>query len=284
MAARLQGPRAIWGAQWLTPKKVFERLVAGVKRYQPILAAAKARDVGEADTVTIIKDMLADVFGYDKYAEVTSEFAIRGNYCDLALKIDGQLETLIEVKAIGLDLKEHHVKQAIDYAANQGVDWVLLTNGICWRVYRVIFAKPIDQELVVDLDFSALSARSEADLDLLYLWCKEGWQRSVLGEYHTQKQALSRFFVGAMLQTEPVLDVIRRELRRVSPDVRIDVDQIKAVLINEVMKREVLEGDKAEDARKKVAKAASKALRAASAKAETAQKAPSGAVGDGAAT
>ena len=52
---------------------------------------------------------------------------------------------------------------------------------------------------------------------MLYLWCKEGWQRSVLGEYHTQKQALSRFFVGAMLQTEPVLDVIRRELPRVSP-------------------------------------------------------------------
>ena len=31
------------------PKKVAERLVAGLKRYQPILAAAKARDVGEAD-------------------------------------------------------------------------------------------------------------------------------------------------------------------------------------------------------------------------------------------
>ena len=88
----------------------------------------------------------------------------------------------------------------------------------------------------------------------------------MLGEYHTQKQALSRFFVGAMLQTEPVLDVIRRELRRVSPDVRIDSEQIKSVLINEVMKREVLEGDKADEAKKKVAKAASKALRAASVK------------------
>jgi hypothetical protein len=211
--------------------------------------------------------MLADVFGYDKYSEVTSEFAIRSTYCDLAIKMDGQLQTLIEVKAIGLDLKEQHVKQAIDYAANQGVDWVLLTNGMCWRIYHLIFAKPIDQELVVDIDFSTLSSRSESDAELLYLWCKEGWQRSVLGEYHTQKQALSRFFVGAMLQTEPVLDVIRRELRRVSPDVRIDVDQIRAVLINEVIKREVLEGDKADEARKKVAKAASKALRAPNSKA-----------------
>lgn len=112
------------------PKKVLERLIAGIKRYQPILAAAKARDVGEADTVTIIKDMLADIFGYDKYSEVTSEFAIRGTFCDLAIKLDGALQILIEVKAIGLELKEPHVKQAIDYAANQGIDWVLLTNGV----------------------------------------------------------------------------------------------------------------------------------------------------------
>lgn len=248
------------------PKKVAERLVAGIRRYQSILAAARSRDVGEADTVTIVKDMLAEVFGYDKYAEVTSEFAIRGTYCDLAIKVDGVLQTLIEVKSVGLDLKEAHVKQAIDYASNQGVDWVLLTNGICWRVYHVIFSKPIEQELVVDIDFTALSSRSEADLDHLFLWCKEGWQKSVLTEYHHQKQALSRFFVGGMLLTDAVLDVIRRELRRISPDVKIDTDQIRAVLASEVIKREVLEGDKAEEARKKISRAASKALRQISVK------------------
>ena len=45
------------------PKKVAERIVAGLKRFQPILASAKARDVGESDTVTIIVDMLAEIFG-----------------------------------------------------------------------------------------------------------------------------------------------------------------------------------------------------------------------------
>jgi microcompartment protein CcmK/EutM len=181
----------------------------------------------------------------------------------LAIKVDGALQTLIEVKAIGLDLKESHVKQAIDYAANQGVDWVLLTNGHCWRIYHVMFTKPIDQELVVSIDFMTLNPRLEADIELLFLWCKEGWLRSMLTDYRTQRQALSRFFVGAVLLTEPVLDVIRRELRRVSPDVHIDTDQIKAVLSNEVIKRDVLEGDKADEARKKITRAASKALRSA---------------------
>jgi hypothetical protein len=247
-------------------KRVAERLVGAIKRYQPILAAARSRDVNEADTVTIVKDMLADVFGYDKYSEVTSEFAIRGNFCDLAIKVENKVVTLIEVKAIGLDLKDQHVKQAVDYAANQGVEWVLLTNGVSWRVYHIVFGKPIDQELIVDIDFLSLNHRSDADLSTLHLWCKEGWSKSVLGEFRDQKQALSKFSVGAVLLADPVLDVVRRELRRLSPDAKIDSDQIRAVLSNEVIKRDVLEGEKADEARKRLSRAASRALRERAAK------------------
>jgi hypothetical protein len=244
------------------------------QRFQPILSAAKARDVGESDTVTIVTDMLADVFGYDKYSEITSELAIKGTYCDLATKIDGVVQALVEVKSVGTDLKDPHGKQAVDYAANKGVDWVLLTNGVCWRVYRVLFGKPIDQDLVIELDFCALNAKSSSDLDLIFMWCKEGWSRSVLGDYHTQKQALSRFYIGAVLLTDPVLDAIRRELRRVSPGVRIENEQIEAVLSTEVIKREVLEGDKADEARRKVGKA-SKTTTPKTAKGET-PEAPAG--------
>ena len=243
------------------PNKIADRLAAGIKRFQPILSAAKAADKGEADTVTIVKDMLAEIFGYDKYSEVTSEHLIKNTYCDLAIKIEGTIQTLIEVKAIGLELKDNHVKQAVDYAANQGVEWVILTNGVSWRVYQVTFAKPIDQELVIDIDFLALNPKLRNDTDMLYLWCKEGWVRSVLGEYQAQKQALSRFFLGAMILTDPVLEVVRRELRRVSPEVRIEVEHIKAVLISEVIKREVTEGDKADEARRKITRAAKKSLR-----------------------
>jgi len=251
-----------WSNELATiPKKISERIVLGIKKYQPLLTAAKSRDVGEADTVTIIKDMLSDIFGYDKYSEVTSEFAIRGTYCDLAIKFDNKLATLIEAKAIGIELKEQHVKQAVDYAANQGIDWVILTNGNLWKVYKLIFSKPIDKEVVVEIDFSQISSRVEKDVEKLYLLCKEGWQKSALGSYHTQQQALSRYFVGSILQTETVLDVVRRELRRVSPDVKIDNEEIRLVLVNEVMKRDVFEGDKAQEAAKKVNKASQRQLR-----------------------
>ena len=120
------------------PARVLSRLVSGLKKFQPILENAKTRDVNESDTVTILADILQDVFGYDKYTDITSEHAIRGTYVDLAIKHDGKLILLIEVKAVNTDLKEAFVKQAVDYATNQGVDWVILTNGIIWKVFKGI--------------------------------------------------------------------------------------------------------------------------------------------------
>jgi predicted type IV restriction endonuclease len=248
------------------PKKVAERLTTAIKKFQPILAAAKARDDGEADTSTIVKDILDEVFGYNKFSEVTAEHAIRGTYCDLAIRLDNDNKpaSLIEVKAIGLELKDQHVKQAVDYAANQGVTFVVLTNGIHWRIYSVAYTKPINNELIIDIDFCALNPKSEDDLQCLFLFCKEGWVKSVLDDYQTQKQTLSRFFLGALVLSERVLEVIRRELRRVSPDVRIELDQIKTVLCDEVLKREVIDGEQAETARKKIVRSASKSLRKSS--------------------
>jgi predicted type IV restriction endonuclease len=244
------------------PKRVADRLCTAAKRFQAVLSAAKSRDVNESDTAIIVTDLLAEAFGYDKYSEVTSEFAIRGTACDLAVKLDGKLQFLLEVKAIGLELKDAHVKQAVDYAANQGVEWVLLTNGHLWRIYRVIFGKPINQELVGEFDLLTLDCRDIEQLQLLYLITKEACAKDALDDFHTQKEALSRFTIAAMALSDPVLGVLRRELRRMSPDVRIEIDQIRSVLMQEVLKREVLEGEKADEARRKVQRMLTKATRA----------------------
>ncbi len=248
------------------PSKVATRISAAIKRFQPIIASAKSRDANESDTVIIVTDMLSEVFGYDKYSEITSECSIRGTWCDLAIKIDGTFEYLIEVKAIGLELKDSYTKQAVDYSANKGTDWVILTNAEIWRIYKVTFSKPIDSELIVEINFSELNPKKSGDIELLYNLTREGLMKSALGEFHTQQQALSRFFMGALVVSNPVLEMIRRELRRISPDVRIDLEQIKSVLVNDVLKREVVESEKAEEARRKINRAAGKLLRARTAK------------------
>ena len=83
-------------------KRVAERIGSQLKRYQGILAEAKNRDISESDTVVIIADMLADVLGYKKYIEITTEYAIRGTYVDLAVKIGEEIRFLVECKRLAL--------------------------------------------------------------------------------------------------------------------------------------------------------------------------------------
>jgi len=91
-------------------KKATERIIQQLKKYQGILADAKDRDISESDTVVIIADILSDVFGYKKYVEITTEFAIRGTYVDLAVKVGNEVRFLVEAKAVGVALKDLHVK------------------------------------------------------------------------------------------------------------------------------------------------------------------------------
>lgn len=242
------------------PTRAADRIRAALKQFQPVLASARSRDVNESDTVVIVTDMLQAVFGYDKYSEITSEHTIRGTFCDLAVKLDGKLAFLLEVKAIGIELKDQHVKQAVDYAANQGVEWVGLTNGMIWRVYRVHFSKPIENELVIELDFSQLNTRSSEHVELIGLLSRECWLKSRMAEYYEQRQALSRFTLGALLLSDAVVDVVRRELRRVV-EVKVEAEEVRAVLQNDVLKREVLEGDKAASAARRVSRAEGRSIR-----------------------
>ena len=219
-----------------------------------------ARDISEADTVTLVKDILSDILGYDKYAELNSEHSIRNTFCDLAVKIDTKLAFLVEVKAVGIELKDNHIKQAVDYAANQGCEWVVLTNGIEWRLYQVIFKKPIDKQEVARLELLKMSARNEEDLEKFYVLTREGLSKRAMSEYRDKKDATSRFMVAAIiLNAESVKVAIRREIRRVT-DIFVDPEVIDKMLRNEVLKRETIEGDQADSATRRVLRGADKSI------------------------
>lgn len=251
------------------PKRVVERISTSLRNFQGILQQQKARDVSEADTVTIVKDLLNEVFGYDKYAELTSEHNIRGTFCDLAVKLETKLAFLIEVKAIGLELKDAHVKQAIDYASNQGCEWVVLTNGIDWLLFHVLFKKPIDKQEITRFHLLNMSTKNESDIEKLYLLTREGFTKSALAEYRDRKDAASRFMLTAiLLHSESVQSAIRREIRRVS-DIMVEPEVVDRMLRDEVIKRETIEGEQAEAATRRVTRSAEKSIRKGAERAES---------------
>ena len=242
------------------PKRVSDRLSKETRTFQRILKTAKDRDVNESDTVVIVTDMLSSVFGFDKYTEITSEYAIRGTFCDLAVEVDGNVEYLIEVKAIGLNLSETHLRQAVGYGAQHGIQWVILTNGVNWEIYRIKFEKPLGHDLLTEFNILDLSPRKREDQEILFLLCKEGLSKAVIEDYHEHVRSVNKFVISAILQTEVSLNLVRRELKRVAKGVKVDTKEIETILVSDVLKRDVIEGESAKQARARVKKSAGKKL------------------------
>lgn len=231
------------------PKKVAERFSKELGKFQKVIENARNRDLNEADTVDIINDILSSLFGYDKYTETTREFAIRGTYCDIAIVVDGNTKFLIEVKAVCLNLTENHLRQAMQYGSTHGVRWIVLTNGIDWQIHEIVLKDRVSVELVCRFNFLELKAKNNDDQQRLFLLCKEALDKAAIKDFHQYQQSVNRFSIGAILLGRPVIDTIRREIRKMSPGVKVENSEIEDIIQNEVLKREIVDGKKTKEAK-----------------------------------
>ena len=218
--------------------------------------------MNESDTSVIVSDILTEILGYDKYQEVTTELSVRSTFCDLAIKIHGRLQYLIEVKSIGTELKDTHLRQAIEYGSREGIEWVLLTNGYIWQAHRIRFEQPIDHDLVFEVNLLADDAPISELLEKLFLVSREAGNASVIDLYWQSKEATSRYVLAQLLLSEPVLRLTRRNLRSLFKGTKVTTEELATIFQSEVLKREVLEGEKASAAAKTVRRAVRRRRRA----------------------
>jgi predicted transport protein len=87
--------------------------------------------------------------------EVQLEYpTIDGKSVDYALKINRKPVLLVEAKALNDALKDvKDVTQTTGYAANDGIVWCILTNGVRWRVYRSVEQCAAPDKLMYEVSY-----------------------------------------------------------------------------------------------------------------------------------
>ena len=219
--------------------------VAQLTRYAQVFKDAREKGANEADTVMYLVKMFGDVLGYDSLAgEISKEVAIKDRYCDFCVKLEGTIEYIIEAKsAAQKKLNEKNIEQAENYASRGGISWVLLTNGIEWQLYHLVFAEGegITHDLVFAFD---LLEEIETNVDkvwsMLSLISKKGILNGDHDTYLSQKKVLSPSSLIKVLVSEPVLTVIRRELNRVC-EFRLDVEDVFSAIKDVLSKDSLME-------------------------------------------
>lgn len=177
------------------------------------LTKSQNREQDEAGTRLMINHFLTDVLGYIELDEIKTEYRIRGEYADYVIQLGRKKQFVVEAKAIQLDLNEHHLRQSLSYAANEGIDWIMLFNGQSLQLFRVLFGKPISYKKVFDFDLLNLSLMKTAAETLVNL-TKTAVSKGDLEEYWIRFEALTPKSLVDAIYTDDVIRAIRTKLKR----------------------------------------------------------------------
>ncbi|OJF10424.1 hypothetical protein BG844_32285 [Couchioplanes caeruleus subsp. caeruleus] len=225
-------PAARSAPKWETDAR--DRVRTAVRRFSKPLADLVARDANEGDTRLLVTDFLCEGLGYDKYEDLTTEYQVKGEFADYGVRIDRQLTAFIEVKRCATKLNAKHLRQVEMYAVNEGVEWMVLTNGQVWQVYHLTAGLPVVIDLALEVDLLGDGGPAHKG-DALFPLSKEAFKRRVIDDLWRAKAATSPKSLASVLLSDAVLESARKELRRQTSH-NIDAKELGRLLQTTVLR------------------------------------------------
>jgi predicted transport protein len=118
----------------------MKNIIKQIRGINSKLTGLRRRRLNEASTRTIIIEPILEVLGWDVRdpEEVEIEYpTVDKKPVDYALKINKKPVLLVEAKPLNDPLGDvKAATQVIGYAASEGIEWCILTNGVKWKVYK----------------------------------------------------------------------------------------------------------------------------------------------------
>lgn len=233
-SAKKTAPRAM--PKWEADAR--DRVRAAIRRFARPLTELIARDANEGDTRLLVTDFLCDGLGYDKYEDLTTEYQVKGEFADYGVRIAKQLVAFIEVKRCTTKLSVRHLRQVEMYAVNEGVEWMILTNGQVWQMWHLTAGLPVVMDMVLEADLLGEGGPAHK-ADAMFYLSKEAFKRHVIDDLWRVTAATSAKSLGAVIASDAVIEQIRKELRRQTGH-NMDTAELRELLTSSVLRPECL--------------------------------------------
>jgi hypothetical protein len=194
-------------------KSKQRQLLGSLKEYHRQYLKRLNPELDESETRMMVNAFLTEVLGFEPIQEVKTEHMIRGAYADYVVQLKGKQHFLVEVKSLGFELSEKHLRQARQYCADEGIEWALLTNGRQFDFYKIFFEKPISERKVFSIDLSDSSKLKESVEMIQYLH-KISVADKEFNLLWNKCVALDPKTVAGLLHNKPVINFIKRALKK----------------------------------------------------------------------
>lgn len=213
----------------------LQKLTDQLKAYHKRFLSGSFTELDESGTRIMINHFLSDVLGYIALEEVRTEYMIKGTYADYMIQMTGKRYFLVEVKAFSLNLNESHLRQTVNYGANEGVEWALLTNGKHFEFYRIIFDKPIQCKKVFAVDLTdAASIKKSAEV--IQFITKDAVLKKGLEILWNKSLALTPTSISKVLLSPDIVALVRKSVNK-EYDTKFTDEQIQECVFKIITER-----------------------------------------------
>ena len=223
--------------------KAKDRIKKGLRRMNSIVERGIKEGYKEADTRKIVSDMLTEYLGWDRFDNMTAEQMIGSRYADYVVKKSDEEIFVVEVKQIGMKLKETHLNQARQYAVDEGIDWIILTNGDEWQAYRTTLEGKIPvTKHVFTVALSDAEMKPAEKTELLYLFSEEANRKKEIESYYQRRIALSGENLADHILTDDVMNKLRVSIKN-STGQKLENSEIAEALLGRLFRLEKITED-----------------------------------------
>ncbi|MDA0267640.1 MAG: type I restriction enzyme HsdR N-terminal domain-containing protein [Cyanobacteria bacterium] len=137
-----------------------------------------------------------------------------GKYADIVLKKNGKVFLVIECKSLKSKLNTNVRHQAANYATSLSTEWIVVTNGQVWKLYRLRIRPGQDPHFIEIFDVALLDEDgvSESDAENLYLLTPRAVFGGDLEKRSHEVACLTKKRIDKALESERVIKALRLEL------------------------------------------------------------------------
>lgn len=218
--------------------KAKDRIRKGLAKYSAILREKAQRGINEEDTSVIVRDMLAELLGYERFREISAQFKVKGHFVDWAVSIGEDLRFFVEVKALGARLGDRDLFQITSYTHQKpDLDWAVLTTAEVWQCHRV--AAKSDTEQFFEVRLLEPSQSEDEKVDWLYLLSREAMSRDLMQTAWERAECYRPEGLARVLLSEEGLAAIRRVVRKEHPGRRVEAADLRDALVRGVIRGDV---------------------------------------------
>lgn len=189
-----------------------QKLLNALKAYRKDFLEGNLKELDESGTRLMINRFLSDALGYKQLEEIKTEYMIKGTYADYVIQVNETRHFLVEVKALSFQLSEKHLRQTVNYGANEGIEYALLTNGRDFEFYKIIFAQPISSRLIFTLSLGDAAGLKNAVNHLQHLH-KDSVVKNSFKPLWNKCEATDPYNIAGIICSDPALKCIKKLIR-----------------------------------------------------------------------